>query len=74
MTSRRRALLYQPDRLLVSVGDAPEIPDGQTVIPWPDDVTAAQYIGPYMGGLYLEGNEALKFITQRENLFWIFQL
>jgi uncharacterized protein YcfL len=24
---------YQPDRLLVSVGDATEIPDGQTVIP-----------------------------------------
>ena len=50
---------YQPDRLLVSAGDPTRIPEGETIIPWPEDVTSPLHRS-YYGVFYLEGNEALK--------------
>ncbi|HNB40827.1 MAG TPA: hypothetical protein PLG52_04960 [Anaerolineales bacterium] len=57
--SSTAATPYQPDRLLVSAGDVTEIPEGKTVIPWPEGVTSPLHRS-YMGVFYLEGDEASK--------------
>lgn len=70
--SSEGATRYQPERLLVAAGDATEIPEGETVIPWPEDVTSPLHRS-YMGVFYLEGNEALKlYQAAREYLFGYF--
>jgi len=45
---------YQPERLLVGAREIGKIADGETVIPWPEDVPSPIRI------FYLEGIEALK--------------
>jgi hypothetical protein len=45
---------YQPERLLVAAREIEQIPEGETVIPWPEDVASP------IGIFYLEGNEAMK--------------
>jgi hypothetical protein len=50
---------YQPDRLLVVPREIEQIPEGETVIPWPEDVSSPLHRS--YKGLYLEGNEALTF-------------
>lgn len=63
---------YQPDRLLASVGDATQVPESETIIPWPENVTSPLHRS-YMGVLYLEGNEALKlYQAAGEYLFGYF--
>jgi hypothetical protein len=48
------AIRYQPDRLLVVARDIEQIPEGNTVVPWPEDMPSPISIS------YLEGKEALK--------------
>jgi hypothetical protein len=51
---------YQPDRLLVSAVEAEQIPHGEKVIPWPEDVPSPLYRS-IDAIIYLEGEDALKF-------------
>lgn len=61
------ATSYQPDRLLLSARDIEQIPDGETVIPWPEGVPSPTSV------FYLEGNEALKlYQAAGENLIGYF--
>jgi hypothetical protein len=53
------AVPYKPDRLLVSAREMEKIPEGETVKPWPADVTSPSHRS-YMGVFYLEGDEASK--------------
>jgi hypothetical protein len=53
------ATRYRPDRLLVSAGNVEKIPEGEIVIPWPEDVPSPLHRS-YMGVFYLEGREASK--------------
>jgi uncharacterized protein YcfL len=63
---------YLPDRLLVSVGDATDVPENEIISPWPEDVTPPLHRS-YMGVLYLEGNEASEFYQAvGESLFGYF--
>jgi hypothetical protein len=50
---------YQPDRLLVSPIEVEEIPDGEEVIPWPENMPSP--LDDAYKGLYLEGKKALEF-------------
>jgi hypothetical protein len=63
---------YQPDRLLVAAGDVEQIPEGETAIPWPEEVPSPLHRS-YYGVFYLEGNEALKlYKAAGENRFAFF--
>jgi hypothetical protein len=63
---------YQPDRLLVVPREIEDIPEGETVIPWPEAVTSPLQRS-YLG-LYLEGKEASAFYRAAgENLFGYFR-
>ena len=54
---------YQPERLLVTASEVEQIPDGETIIPWPENIPSP------IGIFYLEGNEALKlYQAAGENL------
>jgi hypothetical protein len=54
---------YRPERLLVAAGEVEQIPNGATVIPWPENIPSPIRI------FYLEGNEALKlYQAAGENL------
>ena len=53
------ATLYQPDRLLAHVGDVEFIPEGQTLIPWPEGVPSP-LLRSYRYDIYLEREAALK--------------
>jgi len=68
------AIRYQPDRLLVSVEsvEGKQFAEDEKVVPWPSDVTSPAHLS-YMGVLYLEGAEALRFYEAAgENLFGTF--
>ena len=66
--SSEGATRYQPDRLLVSAGDIEQIPQGEKVIPWPNDVPSPLHRSFY-GVFYLEGDDALKlYKAAGENL------
>jgi hypothetical protein len=70
--SSEGATPYQPDRLLVSAGDAIRIPEPEEIIPWPQDVTSPLHRS-YYGVFYLEGDEALKlYKAAGEYLFGYF--
>ena len=70
--SLSNAIPYQPDRLLVAARNIEQLPEGETAIPWPEDVPSPLYRS-YFGLFYLEGNNALKlYKAAGENLFAFF--
>jgi hypothetical protein len=62
------AARYKPDRMLVAAGDIEQIPEGEKIIPWPEDVPSPLHRS-FARVFYIEGNEALKlYQAAGENL------